>query len=128
MDDPTPDDLAIGVFMTIGGVAVVVIGAGWYPDLDPGTWAQWVGGLGTLLAVLVALFSDRIRGRMFGPTLAIEVSLEPPDCVRVPRVRNATGVARAAPTPPLRLRRPRGAHGVVVVDGSPTIGWGVGGN
>jgi len=32
------------------------------------------------------------------------------------------------PTPPLRLRRPSGTHGVVVVDGFPTIGWGVGGN
>src|SRR5438132_13893244 len=83
MDDPTPEDLAVGVLVTIGSVAVVVIGAGWYPNLEPGTWAQWVGGLGTLLAVLVALFGDRIRGRMFGPKLDVTVSTEPPDCVRV---------------------------------------------
>jgi len=83
MDDPTPEDLAVGVLVTIGSVAVVVIGAGWYPNLEPGTWAQWVWGLGTLLAVLVALFGDRIRGRMFGPKLDVTVSTEPPDCVRV---------------------------------------------
>jgi hypothetical protein len=83
MDDPTPEDLAIGVLMTIGGVAVVVIGAGWYPDLEPGSWAQWVGGFVTFLAVLVALFGEWIRGRIFGPKLDVTVSIEPPDCVRV---------------------------------------------
>jgi hypothetical protein len=65
----------------VGGV--VAFGSGWYPDLDPGTWAQWIGGFGTILAVLVALFGDRIRGWIFGPGLTIVVSLDPPECVRV---------------------------------------------
>ena len=86
MDDPPAEDWAVGLLVIIGGGALVAMGAGWYPDLEPGTWAQWVGGFGTILAVLIALFGDLIRGRMFGPGLTVAVSLDPPDCVRVAAV------------------------------------------
>jgi hypothetical protein len=85
MDDPLPEDWAVGLLVIIGVGAVVAVGAGRFPDLDPGTWAQWVGGVGTILAVVVALFGDRIRGRMFGPELDVFVSTESPDCVPVSR-------------------------------------------
>lgn len=92
MRDPTSAEWVIGLITLIGGGAFVAVGAGWYPKLEPGSWAEWVGGIGALLVVLLALFGDEFRRWIFGPKLDISVSTEPPDCVRVPVVAGPRGV------------------------------------
>ena len=83
MRDPTPAEWVLGLTVVIGGGIVIAIGAGWYPNLPPGSWAEWVGGIGAILVVLLALFGNELRDWMFGPRLDVAVSTDPPDCVRV---------------------------------------------
>jgi len=84
MRDPTPAEWVLGLIVAIGAAVVIAIGTGWYPRLNAGERAEWVAGIGTVLAVIVALFGHEIRDQMFGPKLDVVVSTEPPDCVRVP--------------------------------------------
>ena len=52
--------------------------------LAASTLAQWVGGLGTIAAVMVALFKDPIRGWWNKPELKVTCTKEIPETVRVP--------------------------------------------
>ena len=56
---------------------------GWW-DIAPSTLAQWVGGIGTIAAVVVALFKDPIRGWWNKPELKVTCTKEIPETVRVP--------------------------------------------
>jgi hypothetical protein len=49
--------------------------------MAPSTLAQWVGGLGTMLAVIVALFRDPIRGWWNKPKLKATCTKEIPETV-----------------------------------------------
>jgi hypothetical protein len=55
---------------------------GWW-DIGPSTLAQWVGGIGTVGAVIVALFKDPIRARWNKPQLEVTCTKEVPETVRV---------------------------------------------
>jgi hypothetical protein len=54
--------------------------------LAPSTLAQWVGGLGTFAAVIVALFKDPIRGWWNKPKIKVTCTKEIPETVRVPTI------------------------------------------
>jgi cellobiose-specific phosphotransferase system component IIC len=53
-------------------------------SLELGNLAQWVGALGTILAVIVALFKTEFLQWLRRPNLKIVVSLGPPECHAVP--------------------------------------------
>jgi hypothetical protein len=55
-----------------------------YWGLAPSTLAQWVAGLGTIAAVIVALFKDPIRGWWNKPKLKVTCTKEVPETVKVP--------------------------------------------
>jgi len=52
--------------------------------LAPSSLAQWVSGIATSLAVLVALFKDEALRYYRQPKLAVRLKPEPPDCLLVP--------------------------------------------
>lgn len=54
-----------------------------YWELAPSTLAQWVSGIATTLAVIVALFRDPIRGWWNKPDLKVTCTAEVPETVRV---------------------------------------------
>jgi hypothetical protein len=54
------------------------------PMFAPSSLAQWVSGIGTTLAVFVALFKDEVLRRIRRPKLSVRLSSEPPDCVLSP--------------------------------------------
>lgn len=51
-------------------------------------WAQWAEAVGTFLAVVtalvIALFQDRLRERVWRPVLDVSVEAAPPDCLKIP--------------------------------------------
>src|SRR5580693_1312473 len=53
-------------------------------DMAPSTLAQWVGGLGTFAAVIVALFKDPIRAWWNRPKLTAICTKDIPETVKVP--------------------------------------------
>jgi|HubBroStandDraft_2_1064218.scaffolds.fasta_scaffold100713_1 hypothetical protein len=52
--------------------------------MAPSTLAQWVGGLGTIAAVIVALFKDPIRAWWNRPKPTAICTKEIPETVKVP--------------------------------------------
>ncbi len=45
-----------------------------------GSIADWIVGLGTILIAFLAIWGDRVRDRLFGPRIALELRNDAPDC------------------------------------------------
>ena len=56
-----------------------------------GTVADWAVALSTLIVAIVAVGQEWIRGLWVHPTLKIEASTRPPNCVLVPVTNSSTG-------------------------------------
>lgn len=54
-----------------------------WSQLAPSSFAQWLGAIGTILAVGVALFKDEWLRWLRRPRLAVTIKPEPPNCVQV---------------------------------------------
>src|SRR5262245_53113967 len=52
--------------------------------LEPGTWTQIASTIATLLAVVVALFKERILSWYYAPKLTIQARPHPPDIDHIP--------------------------------------------
>jgi len=54
-------------------------------------WAQWVEAIGTItaaiVALIIALFQDKMRAWIVRPKLEVSIDVKPPDCLKIPIVR-----------------------------------------
>jgi hypothetical protein len=53
-------------------------------DIVPSSLAQWVGAVGTILAVTVALFKDSLHGMLYGADLRVTCKKDTPWTVKTP--------------------------------------------
>lgn len=79
--------LAIGLASLCVALCLVVLDAG-AADFVRSLWQdkapEWLAAWATLLAVLVAVFNEQIRARVWRPRLTASIQTALPDCVAIP--------------------------------------------